>query len=328
MSVTPIAHRPRLAPSPAPEMPVDLDRPILVCGVGRSGTSLLHSMLNAHPAIAFPPETHFFRRYVAARGLAGRIARGGRGEFTRKLEQDADFRRLDLSPTELLLEEVDGALDTTRLFRRMLELHARRAGKSRIGDKDPRNIDHLEALRVAFPGALVLHVMRDPREVLLSRTKAAWSRNRPWWQHVLLAEDQLRRGRRLGPELFGTRYMEVRYEELVREPERVLGAVAAHIDVPYSPTMLDFSASAATLVDTRERAWKQETLGPLLRDNVEKWRTGLTTTQVRFVEAASREAFDRVGYERSLPRRGALAGLARGAAGLVLHARRALEARR
>ena len=53
------------ASSQCERLRVDLERPVLVCGIGRSGTSLLQSMLNAHHDLCFPPETHFFRRFVA-----------------------------------------------------------------------------------------------------------------------------------------------------------------------------------------------------------------------------------------------------------------------
>jgi hypothetical protein len=33
-----------------------------VVGCGRSGTTILRLMLNAHPALAVPPESHFLRR--------------------------------------------------------------------------------------------------------------------------------------------------------------------------------------------------------------------------------------------------------------------------
>src|SRR5688500_5930187 len=39
-----------------------------VVGVGRSGTTLLRLMLDAHPAMAMPPETHFFDSVLAASG--------------------------------------------------------------------------------------------------------------------------------------------------------------------------------------------------------------------------------------------------------------------
>jgi len=317
---------------------VDVARPILICGVGRSGTSLLHSMLNAHPDIAFPPETHFFRRYIAPRRQRRSLEQGTRAEAIAVWTEDRDLARVELTLEVLLEDQRDGDLDLVQAFRRILALNAERQGKHRVGDKDPRNIDYLPALAESFPRALVLHVIRDPREVLLSRTRAAWSRDRPWWQHALLADEQLRRGRRNGAALFGEGYFEVSYENLLRAPEATLRRIAQHVEVDYTHAMLDFGASAAQLVDERERSWKSETLGPLLVDNVEKWRTGLTAAQVRFVERVSVEAFTRCGYERSAPatagtknssfaqRAFALAApLCRPAARCALAARRRLE---
>jgi hypothetical protein len=256
-------------------------------------------MLNAHPALALPPETHFFRRYVVPRRARARHERGSARAFSAVLAHDRDFLRAGVTPAEALESEADGALDLARVFARVLRCNAARQGKCRVGDKDPRNIDHLATLAAAFPSGYLLHVIRDPREVLLSRTRAAWSKGHPWWQHALLVEDQLRRGRALGPLHFGARYLEVRYEALVARPEETLREVARHIGLEFSSDMLEFRASAATLVDARERSWKQETLGPLLASNTEKWRRELAPEQVRFVERVSREAFERAGYLRS-----------------------------
>ncbi len=278
---------------------VDVERVLFIAGVGRSGTSLLHSMLNAHPEVAFPPETHFFRRYIAAAGRRKAVEEESVDRFHTRLAQDADFARLSIAPETVIQTTASGRVDTLGTFRALLRTVAAREGKSRVGDKDPRHIDDIPALAGAFPHAILVHVYRDPREVLLSRTRAEWSRSRPWWLHALLAEDQLNRARSLGPLHFRERYVEVRYEDLLATPELVLRRITAAANLEYTPAMLDFSASAKSLVDSRERAWKSETLGPLLRNNTSKWRTDLSKRQVRFVEAVSRTAFADLSYERS-----------------------------
>lgn len=277
---------------------VDLEHPVFVIGVGRSGTSLVQAMLDAHPALAFPPETHVFRRYVADEVARARREARGPAAFAAELERDEDFARAGVPAAELV--DLDAPLDVLAVFRRLLARCAEAQGKPRVGDKDPRNIDYLPALHLAFPGAHVLHVVRDPRDVLLSRTKAAWSAARPWWSHALIYREQPRRGRRLGAALFGARYHELRYEALLAEPEARLREVCAALELDFSPAMLaDFGASAARLVDQRELSWKRETLGPLLAANAGKWRAGLRPAQVRFTEAMCAEAFDELGYERS-----------------------------
>jgi len=275
---------------------VELERPVVICGVGRSGTSLLQSMLNAHPDLCFPPETHFFRRYIADRFARKRWEQLGHTALQAALESDNHFARANIPAVELLQPESGRGLDVTRVFRRLMRRVAERAGKSRVGDKDPRSLDHLAAWKREFPSARVVHVIRDPRDVLLSRTKAAWSAGRPWWAHLMICKEQLRRGRELGRREFGEAYLEVRYEHLITDADAVLRRICEHIDLSYDPCMLEFSESAKQLVDSRELSWKKETLGPLLSNNMEKWRSGLSPFQVRMTERIARESFSELGY--------------------------------
>lgn len=278
---------------------VDLERPVLVVGVGRSGTSLLQSMLNAHPELCFPPETHFFRKHVAGAAAPELWRAGERERLTEALERDDDFARAGLSPAELLDDPLASA-GPAGAFRALLWLVGTGQGKPRVGDKDPKNIDYLPALKAAFPGSRVIHVVRDPRDVLLSRTKAAWSAHRPWWVHPLIYREQMRRGRALGRELFGAGYLELRYEDLIHAPEASLKRVCEHAHLFWTPAMLHFGESAAQLVDERELSWKRETLGPLLSNNSGKWREGLSARQVAYAEAVCAETFADFGYERSV----------------------------
>ena len=55
--------------------------PIFIVGVGRSGTSLLQTMLASHSLIAFPPETGFVRRYVGTGRLNTQDGWISEGEF-------------------------------------------------------------------------------------------------------------------------------------------------------------------------------------------------------------------------------------------------------
>ena len=292
----------------ARDVEVDTSRPLFICGVGRSGTSLLQSMLNAHPDVCFPPETHFFRRYVAG-AESRRWELVGRETLVAQLRSDQDFARAGIE-AESLFDSHGGPLDLVEAYRRVLRSSALARGKTRVGDKDPRHLDFLPELAEAFPGALVLHVVRDPRDVLLSRTLASWSARRPWWTHPLVYHEQVRRGRQQGHLLFGDNYVEICYEELIAEPESVLYRICNHADLAWDATMLEFSASATQLVDPSEMSWKKETLGPLLRGNAGKWKSGLTPLQIAFTEGVCGQAFKELGYQRSQQAPGLFDGLA------------------
>ena len=92
----------------APEVrAVDVERPVVICGVGRSGTSLLQSMLNAHPELCFPPETHVFRRYVANAAARRRYESLGPLALQAALQADADFARAGIEAGDFVTH-VDG----------------------------------------------------------------------------------------------------------------------------------------------------------------------------------------------------------------------------
>lgn len=278
-------------------------RTVFVIGVGRSGTSLIQSMLHAHPDVAFLPETHFFRRYIARSYGRRKHENHGAEAFQSTLANDKEYQRADISTTELLdpfLKDVQ-PFDLPRVCTHLFQLYRNRKGANVIGEKDPRLIDYLPQVQNVFPEARILHIVRDPRDVVLSRMKADWSAGRPGWLHALTYRAQIRRGRRQGQQAFGEQYKEVRYEDLLTKPETTLRDISRHIGVEYDDAMLTFQESAEELVDESERAWKEETTGPLLRDNTGKWRKGLSDWQVRLTERVCSKAFEWFDYEQATP---------------------------
>lgn len=279
----------------------DSRRVIFIVGVGRSGTSLLQSMLHAHPNISFLPEIHFFRRYIASTYSRFKYEKLGVKKFQSKIADDNEFERAGMSANNVLEPFMDGGqkFDLVRVYNRLLNLYRARKGVDAVGVKDPRLIDYLPQVKQAFPGANILHIIRDPRDVVLSRMNANWSAGRPDWLHALTYRAQIKRGHTIGGRLFGAQYMEVHYEELLAEPERILQDLAEHLGVPYSNDMLAFQSSAEELVHESEYSWKKETMGPLLRDNSGKWREGLSGWQVCLTEQICNKAFECFGYERA-----------------------------
>lgn len=264
--------------------------PVFVVGVGRSGTSLVQSMLAAHSQLAFPPETQFVRRYVGRRRLARCHARGGVTAVRAVLEADHRVRRLQLDLEEVLARYRRGApFSEADLYETLLTCYARVRGKPRVGDKDPRCVEFLPLLAKHWPSAHVVHVIRDPRDVLASRKKAAWSRRRSSVTHVFVNRVQVSAGRRAGPLSFGPRYHEVVYEALLADPETVLRRLTERIEVPYEAAMLQFGDAARSLVSDDELAWKRETLGPLLATNSGKWRRELADWEAALAERVCRE---------------------------------------
>ena len=266
-----------------------------IVGVGRSGTTLLMSILNAHPHIAVPPEFHFVSQHLV------RYPRAGLSKAMVRLQGDSRFARLGLDIEEVRRSFAKGSAPFSMilLYQEILALYAHRQNVGIIGDKAPKNIEYLPVLHRAFPRAKLIHLIRDPRDVYLSRSKAAWSAGRSDLSHFIAYRAQYEMSRCLGPELFGDCYLEVHYEDLISRPHVELGRVCRLLDVAFMDEMLDFSRSAKELVFADEMSWKKEVLGPLLTHNKEKWRQELTPEKAGRIEAACSPTFRDGFYRKS-----------------------------
>jgi len=276
-----------------------IPRPLVfIVGVGRSGTSLVQSMLAAHPKVAFTPETGFIRRFVAKGVLSKKYKKRGLGNSIGFLESDVKFKRTKLD-AEKLIKEISkrGNFTDGVIYRAILKEFALREGKQYSGDKDPKAIEFLGLLRDTLPGVHIVHVIRDPRDVLVSKKKAAWSRMYGVFRHVFANRVQFRMGKRLGPRLFVDCYHEIIYERLLADPEVELMKLCEGLGISFEPSMLNFGESAKRLVSEDEMEWKKETLGPLLRNNYEKWKTKLTDLEIALTELACSDNFVAGGYK-------------------------------
>ncbi len=266
-----------------------------IVGVGRSGTTLLMSMLNAHPAITLPPEFHFVNQHIVEK------PRATLPEAVARLENDPRFARLGVTLDEVIrpFSHNQSPFSIVNLYRQILKTYAQKQNVSIIGDKAPKYVEHLPILHHIFPDAKIIHLIRDPRDVYLSRTKAAWSATRPDNLQFLAYRAQYALGRRLGPQLFGSGYLEIHYEQLLTQPQIELQRICQLIGVPYQPEMLSFSDSAQGIIFPDEIAWKQEALGPLLTNNMNKWRQALSPDKIARIELACAPTFKDGFYQQA-----------------------------
>lgn len=224
-------------------------RPIFVAGSARSGTTLLQSALGAHSRIAAPPEIYFVTRISSLADYYGDLRDDA--ALARALQATLDFVLLEplhLDAGELLVEAKAGSRTYGGLLATVMQHIALQWGKQRWSDKTPWQ-SPAAAWELA-PDAQVVHIVRDPRDVIASSMEAPWIEERPlelaraWRRFNTTAAQQ---GAAAGP----ARYHRVRYEDLVAGPEPVLRLVCAFLEEDFDPAMLDPAArsGSGTVVD-------------------------------------------------------------------------------
>jgi hypothetical protein len=225
--------------------------PIIV-GAPRSGTTLMRLMLDAHPNLAIPPETGFLGQLAplqsAGAGPAELIAFIAEFPPDAPAWQDYGVDR-DALLTELCAMPAFTVGDGVRAFYRA---YAARHGKARWGDKTPAHALVIPELVAVLPEARIIHVIRDGRDVAASLRQRWFSPGHDigiqaefWGWHV-------RAARHDGPA--HAPYLEVRFEDLVREPRRTLEEVCAFVHLPFDEQMLrSHERAPQRLAEHRER---------------------------------------------------------------------------
>lgn len=158
------------------QTPPAVAAPIFVVGAARSGTTLLQSMIGAHPDIALLGELHFFDQIMrlketlpepfaaaAMAPLRQGILKCHAIQFVPDFEPvlDRALERLAAMPAPTYRD----------LFAQLLAAHGQLGGASRVGEKTPSNVRYLQELASYFPDAKIVHILRDPRDSISSRIR-------------------------------------------------------------------------------------------------------------------------------------------------------------
>lgn len=256
-------------------------------------------LLSAGGFAYYRAETHVFNSLAPRFGdLSQRTKRLAMAE--RFIGSDM-FRITKVDATqfrEAIAERCTNAGEFLRLF---MDAVCTEQGAVRWAETTPEHALFLEAIKRTIPEALIIHVIRDGRDVAVSMAKQEWVRPLTphvsvperacgaYWMHIVSAAQ--RAGR-----LFPDAYLEVRYEELVESPQRVLDRVAAFIEQP-----LDYQEILRVGVGSVSRP---NTSFPGASSGFRgRWRSELSNERAAALESLLQPRLSALGYPLEFPHR-------------------------
>jgi hypothetical protein len=264
-------------------------------GFARSGTTLLRAMVDSHPEIGIPPESHFVTELAPCRARYEASGRFDVEHFAADLCAHAWFRWWRIAPDELLAALRDAAPAAySDAIRTVFSRWATRHGKPRYGDKTPTYLTELALVAALFPEARFVHLVRDGRDAALAYADAF---DVPVEKAIGLWRSRVEDARGTGAALGCHRYCEIKYEDLVADSESTLRAVCRFIDLPFSERMVrhwehaeDMLTGAPDREIQRHVEWPP-TVG--LRD----WRSQMPQHVARACELVAGNLLEDLGYE-------------------------------
>ncbi len=230
----------------------DNAEPIFIVGMPRTGTTLVERILASHSEVYAAGELQNFPLQVKRMtGTTGRDV--------------LDAATLEKSTQLEVAELGQRYLDSTR---------PRTGHTAHFIDKLPLNFFYLGLIHLALPNAKLICLRRDPMDTCLSNYRQLFATDFKYYYYsydlldcgrYYLRFDQLMRHWR---EVMPGAVHELRYEELVMDPERCARELLAFCDLPWEARCLEFHQSS----DSVATASASQVRRPIYRDAINRWQ--------------------------------------------------------
>jgi hypothetical protein len=269
----------------------------IIVGTPRSGTTLVQRLASELPGVRVPIETHFFAQFYPSRFRWGFPLQGD--DLREAIEEYASMRNTresGLDPERTAGRLGAGAEGPLALFEVVVrEL----AGEAAIyGEKTPTHLPWWKPLTRAMPRLRVIAVARDPRAVVASTLELPWGPKRSEGYAVVAQRwlcDQ-RQVARAGEALTPDRFLLLRYEDVVADPDGARRRIAELLGVAGDPAAPPL---AEDILLPRE-SWKSRAVERVTEERVRAWERTLSDGQVQRIEAICHPGMSRFGYDSGL----------------------------
>ena len=272
--------------------------PFFILGFGRSGTTLLASMLSMNQNIYIPPELKGLYTFPKIIKYYGDLSKEFNmnlfiNDFSMLHQMKIFDMKLDTKSFKNKLQEK--GINNRNIVECFYETILEQSDKKRIGDKTIRHTLYLPMIHELFPNAKIIHLMRDGRDCALSHRKIS-----PVYNVYLAAT----RWKKLNEVLldFGEknkeRYFFIKYEEFIRQPEDILRNVCSFLDEPYSEDLLNYSESGYAKDNVKYMSKQHSNLeSNIIKNNVNKWIKGLSENEKKIFESIAGDMLLRFDYK-------------------------------
>jgi len=285
---------------------------VFVTGCGRSGTTYLQRLLASHPQVKTGPESHLFSLYIDPLlkawdyqvKVATRDTRSGSGLPC--YMDDAQYINTLKGFLFELLKQMVNNIERDRIF----------------VEKSPSHVNSISSIHELLPKAQIIHIIRDPRDVVASILAASrsWGKNwavdnakiaaHTWCKHI---NNVIKASKKLDK----SNFFEIRYETLVANPAQSLVNIGNFIGLSWSESDLEEAVYNNSLEVARQTGGTEIPIGGLVaksRGNILKepegfvrkgkpgsWKTDLTMIEKLTVWLIARSMMEKLGYRWQFP---------------------------
>ncbi len=268
--------------------------PFFIVGHPRSGTTLLRMILCGHSNLFIPEETGFipFLKVDPAKTLTKHDVDA---VIQRINKLNYYWRGLPLSSEQIYRSLSEHNLSALLDFLFQLQIQPYHA--ARWGDKTPLYVQYMKNILEIFPKAQFIHMIRDGRDAALSAL-VKWGNQSRYMDLDYLLRNWVRNvttGCLVGKSLSPQQYYEIRYENLVVEPEQTLRGICMFLNEPFELNILDHTLIAESLVPGPDNHY--ETLQPINTRSINRWKKEFSSFENKKSVRIAGNLLSSLGYE-------------------------------
>ena len=275
-----------------------------IIGRPRSGTTLLRTMLDAHPNVCIPQESPVILNLY---GKYGKMAYWNTEDieaFFHDLESQQIFSvwNIDKVKLKMNLKKCVGE-NTFEIIIKVLYTNFNsiynKTEPEIIGDKNPVYSVNFQKIFPVMDNAKFIHLTRDYRDQIVSMKKMDLEMSQPAlvsyrWK---LSVKSIYPYKAKHPDKLST----IKYEDLIKEPENKLKEICNYLNIKYDPVMLDFhkiEAGTEFMPNAAMKKYHSSLFNPLSTSKINIWKSILTDREIRIADMIIGKNAELAGYKR------------------------------
>ncbi|OVE80401.1 hypothetical protein BVY02_00225 [bacterium J17] len=272
---------------------------IFVTGTFRSGSTLLCHMLNGSSQLSITYDSVHFMRFAYQKYGKNKLCKTSALQLGNDMNQRLSERFNKGFSVDSYREQVEGLanISYSDLYDIIMRLYV---DNENWGEKTVLEWRSAEDILELFDDMTMIHIIRDPRDVLASWKKETIAPGVDYLDALGNCFDSMLWAKR-NKTRFGDRYLVLRYEDLVAKPHEELEKICTAIGVPCEDQMFDVASFKNKV--TQER-WSpntafEDSIDGISNAPVGRWKNRLENRELLLCEMVNRKPMKQFGYNLS-----------------------------
>jgi hypothetical protein len=280
-----------------------------ILSMGRSGSTLLEFLLDAHPNVNIPLESRFIIHLYYKYSSRTNWKIDDKKNFISDLYKDKkliSFWKIDKRQLENDILNTASTVTFFELCRIITANYISFYPKEKIriqGSKNPIYGLWSDILFQLNKKSKFIHLVRNPMGVVASHKKLGAKNLNYFAYRWNLMNTHIEKLKKQNPASFLT----IKYEDLLNSPEKITQQVCQFLNLDYRPSQLKFNEAIKNYLshlDSKKDASKKQMfnsnlknlVNPIMNNFKDSWKTTLTRNEIQEISFITKESAGKHGY--------------------------------